>query len=116
MLSLWATAGDDLGTHTVRDATPQPPIYIDIYISGRQVKFELDTGATVTVVSEDTFKNPFPYHRLKKSTLELKTYTGEPMDIVGEATVQVRYQNSKLQRLTLVVVKGNGPPLLGRNW
>ena len=40
------------------------------------------------------------------------------MKIVGETSVQVSYsyQQQPSQELTLVVVKGHGPTLLGRNW
>ena len=111
-------SSDDLGTYTLTDATPQPPILIDMEISGKPVKFELDTGATVTVMAEDTFRSLFPQRRLKHTSLELKTYTGQPMDIVGETSVEVSYgyQQQQPQELSLVVVKGNGPTLLGRNW
>ena len=80
------------------------------------MSFEVDTGATVTVMSEDTFRRLFPHLSLKKTQLTLKTYTGEPMDILGETVVQVCYQEQKPQELTLVVVRGDGPTLLGRNW
>ena len=33
---------------TVKSATPQPPILVNIEVSG---KFELDTGAAVTIMS-----------------------------------------------------------------
>lgn len=109
-------SSDDLGTYMVKCATPQPPILIFMKINGKKVKFELDTGATVTVMGEDTFRNLFPRSRLKHSTLELKTYTGQQMDIVGETSIQVNYEQQQSQELNLVVVKGNGPTLLGRNW
>ena len=79
-------------------------------ISGKQVKLELDTGATVT------FRSLFPRRRLKHTTLELKTYTSQPLDIIGETSVQVSYQQQPSEELTLVIVKGNGPTLLCRNW
>ena len=46
----------------------------------------------------------------------LKTNTGEMLEIVGELPVQVVYQDQGPIRLSLVVVKGKGPCLLGRNW
>ena len=45
----------------------------------------------------------------------LKTYTGERMDLVGEAEVEVRYHEQRRQR-PLVIAAGSGPALLGRDW
>lgn len=67
-------------------------------------------------MSEKVFKRQFPRKSIKKSDVELKTYTGEPVKIVGETTIQVGYQDQQPQELTLVIVKGSGPSLLGRNW
>ena len=44
----------------------------------------------------------------------LKTYTGEPLKL-QEAKVTVCYKGQTV-KLPLVVVKGDGPSLLGRNW
>ena len=38
------------------------------------------------------------------------------MKIVVETDVDVSYQDQTSKSLPLVVVRGQGPPLLGRNW
>ena len=93
----------------------QPPILIDLEVAGQQIT-ELDTGATVTVMSEEVFNRLLPELQLQRSRLELKTYTGEPMSVVGEVPVRVCYRQRAPQDLTLVVVMGAGPTLIGRNW
>ena len=35
---------------------------------------------------------------------------------MGELPVEVQYQQQSPKQLSVVVVKGNGPSLLGRNW
>ena len=45
----------------------------------------------------------------------LKTYTGENVQICGEAEVVVT-DDVKTATLPLVVVERGGPPLLGRDW
>ena len=42
-------------------------------------------------------------------------YTDEPVDIVGECKVAVRYGTQKAE-LTLMVVSGSGPSLLEEDW
>ena len=87
----------------------------DFIIENKQLRMEVDTGAAVSIISEQQQKELFPDAALHTSRLELKTYTGERMAVVGEWDVQVQYcQQSKT--LPLIVVTGNGPSLLGRNW
>ena len=38
------------------------------------------------------------------------------MNVVGESTLDVLYSDQGLKSLTLAVVAGSGPALLGRNW
>ncbi|GFO41416.1 polyprotein [Plakobranchus ocellatus] len=52
---------------------------------------------------------------LTHSSKNLKTYTGEKVDISGEAMVEV-CDGARTLTLPIVVVKKGGPPLLGRNW
>lgn len=77
---------------------------------------ELDTGAAVSIISEDTKKSLFPDVPLQHSRITLRTYTGERIEVAGEIQVNVQYGQQAVERLPLVVVKGGGPPLFGRNW
>ena len=53
--------------------------------------------------------------KLEPSAVKLRTYSGEELKLVGEATVKVSYGQQE-ENLSLLVVKGNGPSLLGRDW
>ena len=76
---------------------------------------EMDTGAALSVIAETTRLAVFPEAILRPSKLLLKTYTDRRMEIIGTLNVQVRYCEQE-QKLVLVVVAGDGPSLLGRNW
>lgn len=76
---------------------------------------ELDTGAAVSIISDHTRRTLFPELKLKESSVILKTYTEEPMKVVGQLHVKVKYGTQE-QKLVLVVVEGSGPSLFGRNW
>ena len=54
---------------------------------------ELDTGAAVTIISEQKYRESFPKGRLKRSSILLKTYTGERLAVVGDMDVKVQYEN-----------------------
>ena len=86
---------------------PRPPILVTLKLMGTPVQFELDTGAAVTVMSETEFAQLLPNVQLQQSAVKLKTYTGEPMKIVGEVEVEVSYSNQKSNILSLVVVQGS---------
>ena len=75
-------------------------------------------GASLSLISEGTYKNLFSENRappLEKSGIVLRTYTGEEVKPEGVCTVDVDYEGGKYS-LPLLVVSGEGPALLGRNW
>ena len=76
---------------------------------------EIDTGAAVSVISEQTRRKIFPNAVLSKSSVLLKTYTGELMPVLGEMNVEVKY-GSQVSTLILTVIEGSGPSLFGRDW
>ena len=93
------------------------PIYITIIVNGASLLMEVDTGATLSVISKATYdrawrEEPPP---LAPSTARLRTYTGEEIPVKGEIEVDVCHRDQQ-KRLTLIVTEGNGPSLLGRNW
>ena len=79
---------------------------------------ELDTGATLSLVSEKTYHSlfsPDAAPQSKASKAELKTYTREVLSILGTITVTVSYKD-QVADLNLLVVAGDGPSLMGRDW
>ena len=56
----------------------------------------------------------FADETLHPSSLVLKTYTDERMEVMGTLNMQVQYGEQK--KKLVLVVGGNGPSLLGRNW
>ena len=53
---------------------------------------------------------------MKKCNLTVKSYTGEKIPVLGKLYVDVTHQNKKYVNLKMVVLKGNGVNLLGREW
>ena len=76
---------------------------------------ELDTGAAVSIIAEGTWKQLFQEKPLEPAAMKLKTYSGEELEILGQLVVRVRY-GAQESKLPLIVVKGQGPSLFGRNW
>ena len=70
-------------------------------------------------MSEQTYayRNQFQRCQLKPSEVQLRTYSGESIEVLGETDVTVSYEQQQAQLpLILIVVRGTGPSLFGRNW
>ena len=107
-------SSDDFTLFTFRNKST-PPILIDLELSNRNIVMELDTGAALSLISETTKKELFPTVNLRHSEVVLKTYTSEKITVLGEMDVDVKYGDQE-NTLTLLVIKGPGPSLIGRNW
>ncbi|XP_014675604.1 PREDICTED: uncharacterized protein LOC106815629 [Priapulus caudatus] len=93
-----------------------PAFMSKMTINGVDVAMEIDTGAAATLISERTYRELLAeWVQLNPTACTLRTYTGEPLAIAGTCVVQVEY-NGQRHELPLLVVQGNGPSLLGRDW
>ena len=84
-------------------------------MDGKPLTMELDTGAAVSLVSESTYQEYWPDRQLQECKTRLSTYSGEPLGVLGTLEVEVQYGEQRAH-LPLVVLKGEGPSLFGRNW
>lgn len=74
---------------------------------------ELDPGSALSVISEvDYNRQQFSKTPLEKTTVMLKTYTGEKVSPKEKLKVNVTYGN-KTHQLELYVLKTAGPAILG---
>ena len=55
------------------------------------MELEVAGKELTSIVSETTFQEKFPEAQLSPSQVILKTYTGEPMKIIGTLSAPVRY-------------------------
>ena len=94
------------------------PLLATLQIQGTPVQMEIDTGATLSVMTYDTYSNTWNGKQappIKPTTANLRTYTGEAIKVVGAIDVDVEYEGQQA-KLNLVIVDGTGPSLLGRDW
>ena len=94
------------------------PLRVDVELNKTPLSMEVDTGASVSVISKDTYKKLWPSARappLESSDVQLQTYTGQSLPVLGTIHVDVSYKNQNAE-LPLVVVEGHGPSLFGRDW
>ena len=88
---------------------------MELLINKINILMEVDTGASCSVMSLSKFKEAGQFQELKESSVRLRTDTGELVKPYGTIVVEVSHEGTK-NRLPLLVVKGNVPTLLGRNW
>ena len=91
------------------------PIKCELKVEGKNLTMEIDTGAEVSIIAEDTFKALLPGLTLSHSGVVLRTYTHESIPVRGEAQVTVQH-GVTTQQLRLIVVAGGGKSLLRRDW
>jgi len=82
-------------------------------VNGVILPMELDTGASVSIISQQVWEETFGKPKLMKRSTLLRTYSGEQLKVLGQLKVTVKY-NDQVQQLPLLVVAGDGPSLWGR--
>ena len=77
--------------------------------------FQVDTGAAVSIISEETMKklwNTSNIPRLVHSFVKLRTFTGELIPVIGKISVTPDNEKSSIE---LFIVKGSVPSIAGRD-
>ncbi|CAC5383702.1 unnamed protein product [Mytilus coruscus] len=67
---------------------------------------EIDTGASVSIMSEDTYKDYKSKFRIEPTSAKLRTHMGEQIPVIGRAIVNVNYMKESA-KLPLLIVKPN---------
>ncbi len=97
------------------DSRANRPYLVDLKLDDKPLKMEVDTGASVSIVSKGTFEHMQLRKALQPTSVRLSMYSGEPIAVLGEVDMVVTY-NAQRATLPLIVVEKAGPSLLGRNW
>ncbi|KRX13745.1 Transposon Ty3-I Gag-Pol polyprotein [Trichinella nelsoni] len=81
------------------------------------IPMQVDSGASLTIISEHTFKRVcLPHQRhLEPFHSVLRDFQGREVDVLGVSSLPVKF-SSFTGSLPVVVVKGPRRSLLGRNW
>jgi len=77
-------------------------------------EMEIDTGAA-SVISQTTYWKKFSHLPLQPAAVKLNAYNGGHIRVLGQFKAKVEYEEQAVG-LPLLVVKGHGAALCGRNW
>lgn len=113
--NLFDTDNENSLIYHTADRTNNDPIIVTVKVNDQNMNMEVDTGASISLISENTYNKWSTPPTLQECDTILSTYTGENIVVLGSVNVTVDY-NKQRKFLPLVVVKGEGPTLLGRNW
>lgn len=114
-LELFSVKTEKRDTFSETETEIVKPYYAYVRVNGKRLKMEVDTGAAVSVISEKLYKRRFKKSTLVSTNCVLKTYSEQSLRLKGKISVTVSC-NEKKYTLSLLVVQGNGPALLGRDW
>ena len=106
---------NELPLFHVKESDKSQPLRVTVTIEQQEIPMEVDTGAALSLVSETTYKELWLDRTLEQSSKKLYSYSGEAIPVLGSFDVKVAYK-SQVATLPLLVVKGDGPSLFGRNW
>ena len=86
------------------------PIQVPVMIDEANVHMELDTGASLTIISEKTYHDTWPQSPppLQPSGTKHHIYTGEELGVLGSFTATVKYKG-QTETLDVLVLGGSGP-------
>ena len=76
-------AENEFELYKINTDNPEASIMVPMIMNGTGLSFELDTGASKTVISEQTWNKQLKACELQKCSLVLKTYTGERLEVLG---------------------------------
>ena len=98
-------------------STQQQPIKLQVKMNGKDISMVLDTGAGVSIINELTMRTLVTDNPTKLQPadhMELTSYTGQTIPVLGLLNVTTHYKGQSVQ-VPIVVVAGEMQNLLGRN-
>ena len=102
-------------TFCTLSSSSSKPIQVSVMIDKQQLLMEVDTGAAMSLVSGETYCRMWLQKSLQQATTMLRTYSAEYLSVCRCMNAEVVYGHQQLT-LPLLVIKGNDPSLLGRDW
>ncbi|XP_039764291.1 uncharacterized protein K02A2.6-like [Pararge aegeria] len=106
------------GIYSINCENKVLPFVVEVSLENIPVVMQVDTGASFSLVNECTWKNIEHQNQhitLQPVNLTLRTWTDTPVILLGQAKLQAQYRDIKCS-LNVIIAKGRGPNLLGRDW
>lgn len=106
--------GDDGELFSIR-CRDGAPMVEKVSVNNVELNCEVDSGSSVTAISEKTYYSHFAEVPLVQSNKKLLSYNGGRIKSLGLVQLPVTYAG-KTKNLDIYVIVEGGPPLLGRDF
>ncbi|XP_062539126.1 uncharacterized protein K02A2.6-like [Armigeres subalbatus] len=112
---------DDRGSAPVREVcnvdarSGSARFLLNVLVNGKNIRFELDTGSPIIIVSAKCKDRYFSGLRLRDCSTNIVSYCGTSIEALGIIDTRVEYGGEKVT-LPLYVVQSEKHPLLGCEW
>lgn len=107
------------GVYNVDSTELRVPAYdVKVNLNGMPVTMQVDSGAGFSLVNERTWRSlrdAKPRPELSAVHKNLRTWTATPVNVLGQTIVYVNFRDIKCV-LPVIVARGSGPNLIGRDW
>ncbi|XP_058817327.1 uncharacterized protein K02A2.6-like [Topomyia yanbarensis] len=100
---------------TVESMPGNTKFWLEVRVNGSNIRFEVDTGSPVSIISARLRKSLFSKARLRVCDTNLISYCNNSIDVLGIIDARVE-SDDKIITLPLYVVNSDKHPLLGREW
>lgn len=89
-----------------------------LLVEGKNLEMAVDTGASSSCMPKHVYESMFSNIKLKPIELQLRSYTGHPLELLGQFEASVQHQGKEFVLPMIVVGSDDShqPVLLGRNW
>ena len=98
----------------VNSSSPSKPVFVLLKINEETVKLQLDTEASITLISKATWKR-IGSPQLDPPAVYLQNYSVVDIPLLGDCQISVQC-DGKTCNLPITVTKGNWLNLLGCSW
>ncbi|KAK9685330.1 Retroviral aspartyl protease [Popillia japonica] len=98
----------------IQSSSSLDPYVVNLIVEGKAIKFEVDSGAGVSIIERSAYDKLCNNVRLEKTAIRLRTYDGNIILPEGEILVNISHKNYNYM-CRLLVVKGGKKCLLGRD-
>lgn len=85
---------------------------LEVGLEGKSVKFKIDTGAQVNVLSLEQIKKLGLVEKMSESNVWLRSYTGGRIPVIGKCVIECKNVN-KIKKLEFQIIESNNTPILG---
>lgn len=75
------------------------PWLCDVTVEETKLRMQLDTGSSISAISEKIFNDYFSHLKLEPSTLQITVFSGHKLSPLGEIHVNVRYNDNVFIRV-----------------